>query len=105
MTVLLLLACETDPCAWAYGDWQQVGGRIGGADVPSMDATATVGAASWGYQPGGEATPDSAMLTAVDEDCAVIEVRQGSDEFRLERTDGGFELRVAPLRTFSFERR
>ncbi|MCP4743575.1 MAG: hypothetical protein GY871_15325 [Actinomycetales bacterium] len=104
MIALLLLACRSDPCAWAYGDWTQRSATMGDATTTGFEAYLALDESGFGYQPESRPTAESATLTAMDDACETIEVLQGDRRFRIERDGDGLVLRTAPKRAFGFSR-
>ena len=104
--LLAMLACDQDPCAWAYGSWQQSAVVYQGAELPppEFEASLALTPDGFGYRPERGAEPEPAMLNPVDPDCETLSVESGTRRYTLRLDGQDLLLQSEPDRVFRFER-
>lgn len=101
---LLMLACETDPCSWSHGTWDQVRADRDGVSSDDGRARMVLGPDGFGYAMIGDPTLEPAVLTPVTSTCDELRIEWDGRTFTARETDEGMTLSDRPGRVFVFER-
>ncbi len=102
--ILTTLACDGDPCTWAYGDWTQVETVRAGEAISTPGGALSLAPAGFGYRPEGDAPLEPAVLTPMDPACESLNIVWSGQEYLASQAGERLVLTDGPARHFSFER-
>lgn len=102
--LLLVLSCDSDPCAWAYGEWSQVETVRAGEVLPTPGGSLVLAPEGFGYRPDSAAPVEPAVWTLMDPACETASITWNKQTYTLSESHDRLVLEEGPSRRFVFER-